>query len=62
MKEDYWFGAVSGFVLGALLMSGYSIYLRDRGRDECDAKLPRTQSCVQKWLPPETTAPKKEFP
>ena len=52
MKDDFWFGWTMGFVIGILLFSGYFIYLRDRGRDECNAQLPRSQSCIQKWVPP----------
>lgn len=51
MSEDFKFGWVAGFLIGVLMTAGYSIYLRDRGRDECEAPLTRTQKCVQQWVP-----------
>lgn len=54
-RDNYWFGFTGGFMLGMLLMTAFSIYLRDRGRDECDNKLPRTEKCVQVWVPERAT-------
>jgi hypothetical protein len=52
MNDNFWFGVTVGFLLGSLFFAGFGIYLRDRGRDGCDAKLPRTEQCVQVWVPP----------
>ena len=43
-KDDFWVGAIAGAIVGMLFFAGLSIYLRDRGRDECDIKLPRTEN------------------
>lgn len=43
---------VLGFVIGSVLMLGAAIYKRDIGRDECEANLPRTVKCIQKWVAP----------
>lgn len=51
-ESNYWFGFCSGILLGALVFTAWAIYLRDRGRDECDSKLPRNEHCVQVWVPP----------
>ena len=56
-RDDFWFGATGGFIIGVLLMTTFSIYLRDRGREECDAKLPRNEHCVQVWAPQPKEAP-----
>lgn len=48
---DFWAGATLGAIAGSLLIACWAIYLRDRGRDECDAKLPRSEQCVQVWVP-----------
>ena len=50
-KDDFWMGAVAGAIAGMLLITAWAIYLRDRGREECDNKLPRTEKCVQVWGP-----------
>lgn len=55
IRDNYWFGFTGGFILGALLITAFTIYLRDRGRDECDNKLPRTEKCVQVWVPERAT-------
>lgn len=51
-NEYYWIGLLLGFTLGVLATGSTLIYLRDQGRKECNESLPRTQSCVQKWMPP----------
>lgn len=56
-KDDFWGGAVVGAIVGMLLITAWSIYLRDRGRDECDNKLPRTEKCVQVWVPEARSKP-----
>ena len=56
-KDDFWFGAIAGAIVGMLFIAGLSIYLRDRGRDACDIKLPRTEKCVQVWVPQARSKP-----
>ena len=50
-RDEYWFGFTCGAMVGMILLTAFTIYLRDRGRDECDNKLPRTEKCVQVWVP-----------
>ena len=40
-----------GFLIGVLAMTLFTIWVRDQGRNECDNKLPRTEKCVQVWVP-----------
>lgn len=44
-----------GFLCGCLVVSVVLVFaftwVRDQGRDECDNKLPRTEKCVQIWVP-----------
>ena len=40
-----------GFLIGALAMVLFATWVRDQGRDECDNKPPRTEKCVQVWVP-----------
>jgi hypothetical protein len=54
-RDNYWFGFTCGFMLGALLLTAFAIYMRDRGRDECNNKLPRAEKCVQVWVPEHVT-------
>lgn len=58
MNDSRWgdlgFGLTMGFLLGALLMTAFAVYVRDRGCDECEAPLTRTERCVQKWVPAPT--------
>ena len=54
MSGYYGFGFTGGFLIGALLAVAMAIYVRDKGREECDAKLPRSQQRVQVWVPPPT--------
>ena len=56
-KDDFWVGAIAGAIVGMLFIAGLSIYLRDRGREECDNKLPRTEKCVQVWVPEARSKP-----
>lgn len=56
-KDDFWVGAVAGAIAGMLLITAWAIYLRDRGREECDNKLPRTEKCVQVWVPEARSKP-----
>jgi hypothetical protein len=49
MEEAYM--AVVGFMIGAVLMTGAAVIVRDQGRAECERKLPRTEKCVQQWVP-----------
>lgn len=54
MKQGYFGnGFLAGWILGLMFTVFFTTYLRDRGRDECDNKLPRTEKCVQVWVPPE---------
>lgn len=40
-----------GFVVGVVVMTLFATWVRDQGRDICDNKLPRTEKCVQIWVP-----------
>lgn len=40
-----------GFLIGVLATVLFATWVRDQGRDECDNKLPRTEKCVQVWVP-----------
>ena len=40
-----------GLLIGVLFTVAFATWVRDRGRDECDNKLPRTEKCVQVWVP-----------
>ena len=44
-------GFLTGLLIGALFTMTFATWVRDRGRDECDNKLPRTEKCVQVWVP-----------
>ena len=44
-------GFLTGLLIGALFTATFATWVRDRGRDECDNKLPRTEKCVQAWVP-----------
>lgn len=40
-----------GLLIGALATVFFAALVRDQGRDKCDNKLPRTERCVQVWVP-----------
>ncbi len=40
-----------GLLIGALATVFFAAWVRDQGRDKCDNKLPRTEKCVQVWVP-----------
>ena len=44
-------GFLTGLLIGVLFTACFASWVRDRGRDECDNKLPRTEKCVQVWVP-----------
>ena len=44
-------GFLAGFLVGGLFTVAFATWVRDQGRDECDNKLPRTEKCVQVWVP-----------
>lgn len=44
-------GFLTGLLIGVLFTVAFATWVRDRGRDECDNKLPRTEKCVQVWVP-----------
>lgn len=43
--------ALVGFLIGGFFVLALSIYHRDKGRYECEQKLPRAEKCVQQWVP-----------
>jgi hypothetical protein len=49
MRSGY--DAAVGFIAGVALTTLFAAHVRDQGRDECDNKLPRTEKCVQVWMP-----------
>jgi hypothetical protein len=48
MKNE---GFLFGLVVGTLIMAFFATWVRDRGRDECEEKLPRSEKCVPIWMP-----------
>ena len=44
-------GFLTGLLIGVLFTVAVATWVRDQGRDECDNKLPRTEKCVQVWVP-----------
>ncbi len=44
-------GFLTGLLIGVLFTVAFATWVRDRGIDECDNKLPRTEKGVQVWLP-----------
>ena len=44
-------GFLTGLLFGVLFTVAFDTWVRDQGRDECDNKLPRTEKCVQVWVP-----------
>ena len=44
-------GFLTGLLIGVLVTAAFATWVRDQGRDECDNKLPRTEKCVQVWVP-----------
>ena len=44
-------GFLTGLLIGVLFTVAIATWVRDQGRDECDNKLPRTEKCVQVWVP-----------
>lgn len=51
MFGDFKDGFAVGIVIGTLITVGFATWVRDKGRDDCDNKLPRTEKCVQAWAP-----------
>lgn len=56
-RNDFGSGFLAGWIIGLLFTVFFTTYLRDRGRDECDNKLPRTEKCVQVWVPEQKEKP-----
>lgn len=54
MNDNHWGAFAMGLILGVWLMFSFTTILRDRdrGRDECNINLPRTEECIQVWVPP----------
>lgn len=48
-------GFLAGLFIGVLFTVAFATWVRDQGRDECDNKLPRTERCVQVWVPEQQT-------
>ena len=48
-------GFLTGLLIGVLFTVAFATWVRDQGRDECDNKLPRTEKCVQVWVPEQQT-------
>ncbi len=44
-------GFMPGFLIGVFLAARIAYTVPDQGRNECDNKLPRTEKCVQVWVP-----------
>ena len=52
MNEGFHVGFFVGIVWGAVVVGLFTSYLRDRGRFECNINLPRSEECIQVWMPP----------
>ena len=52
MNDDFHIGFFVGIVCGAVVVALFASYLRDRGRFECNINLPRSEECIQVWVPP----------
>ena len=52
MRECDYFDLSIGLLIGVLATALFSAWVRDRGRDECDNKLPRTEHCIKVWVAP----------
>ena len=48
-------GFLGGVILCSLILTATFVAVRDQGRDECENKLPRTEKCVQVWVPVRAT-------
>ena len=44
-------GFMPGFLICVFLTACFAAWVRDQGRNEGDNKLPRTEKCVQVWVP-----------
>lgn len=51
---------IAGVLLGALFITVVAITIRDQGREECEQKLPRTEKCIQQWVPEKVKAQSAE--
>lgn len=51
MGSDFKEGFVFGFLISMLITIGLASWIRDKDRNDCDNKLPRTEKCVQIWVP-----------
>jgi hypothetical protein len=54
---DWGTGFLAGCILSTLVLTAFFIHVRNQGRDECDNKLPRTEKCVQVWVPEARSKP-----
>ena len=52
MKDEPWVTLCIGIVVGVWIMAVFTTILRDRGRHECNINLPRSEECIQVWVPP----------
>ena len=59
MSSDNKWGAgfLAGVVLTTFILTTSFVFIRDRDREECDNKLPRTEKCVQVWVPEAKSKP-----
>lgn len=56
MNDSPWIAFLMGLVIGVWFMAIFITILRDRGRDECNNNLPRSEECTQVWVPPSKEA------
>ena len=54
---DWGAGFLAGVVLTTFVLTASFVFIRDRSREECDKKLPRTEKCVQVWVPEARSKP-----
>ena len=52
MNDEPWVALCIGIVVGVWIMAVFTTILRDRGREECNINLPRSEECIQVWVPP----------
>lgn len=41
----------TGFLIGLFVAGLMAVVIRDHGRSACEDPLPRTQKCIQVWVP-----------
>lgn len=56
-QGDWGTGFLTGCIVSTLVLMAIFIHVLNDGRDECESTLPRTEKCVQVWIPEEKSKP-----